>query len=332
MSEACAYCSDGKNKNQSERRKNGFERPWDALQICTWCLYPLILVDYYAFVYFLLWDILEAKVILTILFTIFAVATAVAVGITCTIDPADDALCGVSTIPQTSTNDQIYCHLCEVHVHNSSKHCRFCEKCVVRFDHHCKWLNTCIGKKNYHAFLGIVLSVFLLTSELLALSIALMVESFAYPSDFEHRVIHVNEFTRFLGSPITIIGLESILVISVAVLCGLVAMLIQLGGFHIMLLWRGLTTYDFIVQEQKRLRDQDAERMRKQMEKQQQQSKSDRIILSQARNATDIQTVRPVESQNEISLPNHDQIAASEENQIHSSSIELVASRGEEKV
>ena len=38
-----------------------------------------------------------------------------------------------------------------------------------------KWLNTCIGSANYNYFLGVVFSVSVLTSESIALSLALMV-------------------------------------------------------------------------------------------------------------------------------------------------------------
>lgn len=136
------------------RRKNGFERPLDYLQICTWLLYPLILTHYFSFLYFLLWNNLASKVVLTVLFCVFAVLSFISVVCTCSIDPADDALCRISQLPQQNSDEnQIYCYLCEIHVHQSSKHCRYCDKCVTRFDHHCKWLNTCIGEKNYGYFL-----------------------------------------------------------------------------------------------------------------------------------------------------------------------------------
>ena len=44
--------------------------------------------------------------------------------------------------PPPVGEDTCRCYLCQVHVFASSKHCRFCDKCVLRFDHHCKWLNT----------------------------------------------------------------------------------------------------------------------------------------------------------------------------------------------
>lgn len=277
----------GSNEHQLpgiiNRRKNGFQSPLDPLQISTWILFPLIITHYYAFLYFLLWDELAARVILTIFFSLFAVLAAGSVVWTCTTDPADDVLCGLAAVPQQPNEENhIYCYLCEVYVDSSSKHCRYCDKCVTKFDHHCKWLNTCIGSKNYPSFLSIVLFVFLLTAESLALSIALMVESFALPSSFHNRVIDANRFSFFLGSSINLHALQALLIISVVIMTALVAMLIQLGGFHLMLLYRGLTTYDFIVLEQKRAREAETEKMKRQTEQLQQQAKSDRAILSQA--------------------------------------------------
>lgn len=254
------------------RRKGGFEQPWDYLQMSTWFLFPMIITHYFAFLYFLLWDSLAAKVVLTVSFIIFSLSTCIFAGITCGVDPADEMLC--QQVPPEYTNP-IYCYLCETDVHQTSKHCRYCDKCVVRFDHHCKWLNTCIGEKNYTYFLMIVVSVFLMTTESLGLSIALMVESFVDTSTFMHRIRDVNDFRYFLGSPISDNAVQALLVVSVFFFLGFVAMLIQLGGFHIMLLYRGMTTYDFIIYEQKRQRDLEAQRMQEEFDRQQQSQRSD---------------------------------------------------------
>ena len=83
--------------------------------------------------------------------------------------------------------NKIQCYYCKMPVHKSSKHCIYCNKCVTRFDHHCKWLNTCIGKKNYSLFIAAVFGISLLTTISLALSIAYVVESFAYKELMQER-------------------------------------------------------------------------------------------------------------------------------------------------
>lgn len=283
------------------RRRTGFQLPWDVLQITTWVLFPLIVVHYFAFLYFLLWTSIALHIILSVLFAVFAASTAIAVYLTCSIDPADDALCTLSpntvhSIHSPNAENQIYCYLCEVNVHKSSKHCRSCDKCIVRFDHHCKWLNTCIGQKNYSFFLAIIACVLLLTTESFAISVSLMVESFAYPTSFFERVKYDNDFEYYLGSNISLEALQALLVVSVALIGALVGMIIQLGGFHIMLIWKGLTTYDFIILEQKRQRDMEAERLQKQLERQQ-RHKQDLSIQRQAKESIELNQIQSDTSQ-----------------------------------
>jgi hypothetical protein len=282
----------------STRRRTGFQLPWDVLQITTWVLFPLIVVHYFAFLYFLLWTSVALRIILSVLFAIFAAFTAVAVYLTCSIDPADDALCCVSptTVQPTSSENQIYCYLCETNVHKSSKHCRSCDKCIVRFDHHCKWLNTCIGRKNYPFFLAVIACVLLLTSESFAISVALMVESFAYPSTFLNRAIDENNLGFYLGTNVSLVALQTLLVISVALIASLVGMILQLGGFHMMLIWKGLTTYDFIILEQKRQRDLETEKLQKQLDKQQ-RHKQDLSIQQQAKESIELNGISHDNSQ-----------------------------------
>lgn len=246
-------------------RKNGFQYPFHLFQVATWLLFPLILLQYYAFLMPLLWSSHGVSVLLTLLYTCFSVGTMVAVYFTVGTDPIDESYgsnevqhqhrIGQSDSSNSTSNSNIHCYLCERDVHSSSKHCRECDKCVMRFDHHCKWLNTCIGAKNYSYFLCILVSVTLLTMESLAISIALLVEAFI-SSD---RLMHHHHHRIDMLSMDVIKGL---LIASILVLFALVTMLLQLGSFHIVLLYRGLTTYDFIVLEQKRLREKEQERIR----------------------------------------------------------------------
>lgn len=243
--------------------------------MATWVLFPVILVHYYAFLEHLLWKPIAVEIVLTIAFSIFSICTAVFAYLTVTIDPVDDAvLCVESRTTTDSKKEVIHCYLCEKDVDHSSKHCRFCDKCIIGFDHHCKWLNTCIGRKNYRYFLGIVSFVGLMTAESLAISIALMVESFAYSDSFMNRLNHDDFLKERIGTEMPLAALQGLLIASVVVLLGLVGMIIQLGTFHAVLISRGITTYDYIVLEQKRLREKENERLKQQVEKQKSRSKT----------------------------------------------------------
>lgn len=233
----------------TSRRRHGFDPPLYKLQIVTWIIFPLLLVDYYCILMFFLWDMPVANAILTAIYTISSLAAAIFVYITCIIDPADDAL---FTSHADLPADSIYCYLCECRVQNSSKHCRYCDKCVLKFDHHCKWLNTCIGQKNYRYFLGILLSVSIMTTLSLGLSIGFLIESIAYPTTFSKKF---QNFDDHRESAVDLLVARVVLGVAIALLLPLVLMVLQLALFHVFLIYKGLTTYDFIVQEQKRVRE-----------------------------------------------------------------------------
>jgi hypothetical protein len=240
------------------RRLNGLQSPYHPLQLITWALFPLLLLHFYTFLIPILWK--GSYIPLIVIYAVLSLVTAYAAYATCSIDPADDSVCELSTgsLPRirtgnpTSAENQIYCHLCETRVHSSSKHCTHCRKCIVRFDHHCKWLNTCIGAKNYGYFLLVLTSIGVLTSISLALSISFLIESFADLNGIEARIRHGERRNDYV---LTTIGVQTVSVISTALLLPLVLLVYQLAGFHAMLLYRGLTTYDFIVAEQKKQRE-----------------------------------------------------------------------------
>ena len=110
--------------------------PWHPLQVGTWLLFALLVVLFFAFIMPMLWTVQYADIILISVFCALCVFAATSAYITCSIDPIDDALCGKG-FPEDEPH--LYCYVCEVDVHESSKHCRYCDKCVIKFDHHCKW-------------------------------------------------------------------------------------------------------------------------------------------------------------------------------------------------
>lgn len=243
-----------KKSKEPFTRTNGFQRPWHLLQILTWMIYPLLLIYYYIFLYSLLWDILAVRIVITILFSIFSILAAVAAYATCGTDPADSAVIAKNCPPNErntvpSAPNAVFCYLCEAHVNETSKHCKYCDKCVEKFDHHCKWLNTCIGRKNYRYFLSLVLCIGFITTLALTLNSIYLVEYFQWPNWFQ---IRMSSASVFLSLDLVLV----VICVSEAILIGLVAMLFQLIGFHVMLAYRGMTTYDFIIYEQRRQREE----------------------------------------------------------------------------
>jgi hypothetical protein len=143
----------------------------------------------------------------------------------CVTDPVDDSLVSrhkpSAAVSRTDeeAESEVFCYLCEVNVDATSKHCRICDKCVRGFDHHCKWLNTCIGAKvmamctlpsivaplpltshlllllcvtavvvkNYPMFCWTVGLIATMTTTLLVLCVALLVDMLVNPGPFNVR-------------------------------------------------------------------------------------------------------------------------------------------------
>ncbi|XAR55904.1 Protein S-acyltransferase [Bertholletia excelsa] len=152
-----------------------------------------------------------------------------------------------SSEQQLSEDGMFYCSLCEVEVFKYSKHCRVCDKCVDRFDHHCRWLNNCIGKRNYRQFFTLMVSALLLLIFQWSTGIYVMISCFV-----ERKRFSVDIATK-LGSSFTMAPFAVVVVV-----CTILAMiatlpLAQLFFFHILLVKKGISTYDYIIA----LRDQE---------------------------------------------------------------------------
>lgn len=262
-----------------KRRKHSFEAPYDELQIATWFLFPLINLQFFIFFFLLtdIWDFSSAnsnRWIQTLCLSVFILSSGLAAYgayATCMTDPADDALVNPPASPSGACapspvvppEDQIHCYVCEVSVHKTSKHCRYCDKCVVNFDHHCKWLNTCVGKKNYRTFLLLVSSVAVMLSECECLGVALLVNCYTHP-----EIVRAVLSKYSLLGALTLNGVRGVLIATVGIYTLILGMVFQLLSFHILLLYTGQTTYEFIISEQKRLREKKNRKIIKSTQKQ----------------------------------------------------------------
>lgn len=121
-------------------------------------------------------------------------------------------------------------------------------------------------------------SILLLTAESFALSVALLVEAYSSPQGFYDRVNHSHHLHHALGSPISLGAIQGLLLASVVVLLGIVAMITQLGVFHVSLMSKGLTTYDFIVLEQKKQREKETRKLQGQVSRQKEQYDRDKAL------------------------------------------------------
>ena len=130
------------------------------------------------------------------------------------------------------TSNYLYvCDICLTHVQQSSKHCKSCNRCVSRFDHHCKWLNNCIGENNYRYFLVLIY--------------AWLIYNLQYIASI---VIHWVLYTELYP---TIPGILWHIFLACALLTRLLLLFFagQLVVLHMYFLWRGITTYQWLLEK-----------------------------------------------------------------------------------
>nr|XP_043615551.1 protein S-acyltransferase 21-like [Erigeron canadensis] len=137
--------------------------------------------------------------------------------------------------------EALFCTLCNAEVRKYSKHCRSCDKCVDGFDHHCRWLNNCVGRKNYFTFVCLMaVSLVWLTFEC-GVGIAVLVRCFVDKKATE------NQITDRLGDGFSRPPFATVVAICTAVSLLATIPLGELFFFHIILIRKGITTYEFVV-------------------------------------------------------------------------------------
>ncbi|KAK7356249.1 hypothetical protein VNO80_15517 [Phaseolus coccineus] len=148
----------------------------------------------------------------------------------------DDAIA-----PNLKEDDISFCALCDFEVKKHSKHCRTCNRCVEGFDHHCRWLNNCVGKKNYTTFFLLMIFVLLMLLIEGGAAIAIFIRCFADKRGIEkelQRKLYI-EFPRGV--------LAAICVLLLLLTAYSSAALGQLFFFHVVLIRKGMRTYDYIL-------------------------------------------------------------------------------------
>ncbi|GER45872.1 S-acyltransferase [Striga asiatica] len=146
-----------------------------------------------------------------------------------------------SLTPDPKDDDVSFCSLCDFEVRRYSKHCRTCNRCVEGFDHHCRWLNNCVGKRNYTTFILLMIFVLIMLIVEGGAAVAVFVRCFADTNGIQHELNKRNyvKFPRAL--------LASLSVVLVLLTTYGTAALGQLFFFHILLIRKGISTYEYIL-------------------------------------------------------------------------------------
>ncbi|XP_009778491.1 probable protein S-acyltransferase 19 [Nicotiana sylvestris] len=142
---------------------------------------------------------------------------------------------------EVAGEDALFCTLCNAEVRKFSKHCRSCDKCVDGFDHHCRWLNNCVGRKNYVTFISLMATslVWLVTEA--GVGIAVMVRCFVHKKNMEAEIVDR------LGNGFSLAPFATVVAVCTAVSLLACVPLGELFFFHMILIRKGITTYEYVV-------------------------------------------------------------------------------------
>eukprot|EP00268_Persea_americana_P053322 TRINITY_DN6023_c0_g1_i2.p1 TRINITY_DN6023_c0_g1~~TRINITY_DN6023_c0_g1_i2.p1 ORF type:complete len:648 (+),score=116.49 TRINITY_DN6023_c0_g1_i2:412-2355(+) len=147
----------------------------------------------------------------------------------------------VTSQQQANEEDALFCTLCNAEVRKFSKHCRCCDKCVDGFDHHCRWLNNCVGRKNYITFLSLMAASLIWLTVEFGVGVAVLVRCFVDRRSIESEI--VNRLGEGFSRPpfATVVALCTAVSLLACVPLG------ELFFFHLILIRKGITTYEYVV-------------------------------------------------------------------------------------
>lgn len=234
-------------------RRNGFQRPFNGMQITTWILLPLLLTHFFMFLTPTLPKDLSTP--LTIAFGVSSLLAIIFGGVTTKTDSMDHKLylhLNGSPHPKAkpdSEEETKYCWVCQTDVCHHSMHCKYCDKCVSNFDHHCMWLNTCIGAANYKTFFQTVLWTLIFVLIHVA---AICLQLGLYFVGNEEVKSLANSWFDGAGAGIILVGFNIAFLVFTAFTA---FMVLQLLVFHLGLMRQGITTYQYILKDTAKKRE-----------------------------------------------------------------------------
>lgn len=162
-------------------------------------------------------------------------------GIFCALFAKEDCRKDDIAEQQGGGEDALFCTLCNAEVRKFSKHCRSCDKCVDGFDHHCRWLNNCVGRKNYITFISLMATSLIWLIIEFGVGVAVLVLCFVDKKGTESNIVEK------LGNGFSRAPFATVVAICTAVSLLACVPLGELFFFHMILIKKGITTYEYVV-------------------------------------------------------------------------------------
>ncbi|KAH9499801.1 putative palmitoyltransferase zdhhc11 [Bulinus truncatus] len=247
-------------------RSHGWDCPWHFLQMLAWTVIIYFIVIHYGC--FIPALIQAAHIPLYCVTSFFVLGLILTMFIATTLDPADYAVRakgGNKHVPQLDRTKNKHvienqsCALCQVTVGPKSKHCSACNKCVSGFDHHCKWLNNCVGDRNYNWFFATLVFAILSSSIVICIGLLIFIAYFtdkktgsillAYPDlNTSNSAASLLMFSWPVDDGVYLF-IDILTVILAFIAFGF---LVHLTQFHIWLIYKNISTYDFIMMQREK--------------------------------------------------------------------------------
>jgi len=117
------------------------------------------------------------------------------------------------------------CKWCNKFKPDRCHHCRVCRMCILKMDHHCPWIYNCVGFNNFKYFFLLVMYA--------AIACHVIVWT------MKHTVV------QSLADPMTPFASMFLLLLGEAIAAAMGFVLTAFLGFHISLMFKGMTTIEF---------------------------------------------------------------------------------------
>nr|KAI8763766.1 palmitoyltransferase ZDHHC1 [Biomphalaria glabrata] len=247
-------------------RKHGWDCPWHFLQMLAWTvILYFIIIHFGCFIPALT---PSTHIPLYCVTTFFVLGLVLTMFVATTLDPADYAVRikgGNKHVPSLDRTKHKHvienqsCALCQVDVGPKSKHCSACNKCVSGFDHHCKWLNNCVGDRNYNWFFATLVFAILSSSIVICIGLLVFIAYFTDKTNGSLLIAYqdmnssstaasLQMFSRPVADGVYL-SIDILTVILASIAFGF---LVHLTQFHVWLIYKNMSTYDFIIMQREK--------------------------------------------------------------------------------